>query len=77
VTDLARPTAPSGLAALPDGDLALCGVVSGTLDRYRRAAAGAWRRVGTIAADCRYGVVRLTDGRLAYAGAHTIGSVRP
>lgn len=77
VTDLPRATAPSGLAALPGGDLALCGVVSGTLDRYRRASGGSWTRVGTIAADCRYGVVRLTDGRLAYAGSHTIRSVRP
>jgi glucose/arabinose dehydrogenase len=77
VTDLPRATAPSGLAALSGGDLALCGVVSGTLDRYRRTSDGSWTRVGTIAADCRYGVVRLTDGRLAYAGAHTIRSVRP
>jgi len=77
VTDLPDETAPSGLAALPDGDLALCGVVSGTLDRWHRDAGGTWRRVATIARDCRYGVVRLTDGRLAYAGASAIRSVRP
>ncbi len=63
VTDLPDETAPSGLAVLPDGDLALCGVVSGTLDRWHRDADGAWRRVATLARGCRYGVVRLTDGR--------------
>lgn len=75
ITKLPRKTAPSGLAALPDGDLALCGVVSGTLDRYRREPQGHWKRTGTIGPDCRYGVVLLTDGRLAYAGERTIREV--
>ena len=67
VTNLPRKHAPSGLAALPNGDLALCGVVSGTLDRYRHQSDGQWKRIGTIATRCRYGVALLTDGRLAYA----------
>jgi hypothetical protein len=72
ITNLPRKTAPSGLAALPNGDLALCGVVSGTLDRYRRESKGHWKRIGTIAPRCRYGVVLLQDGRLAYADERAI-----
>lgn len=72
ITNLPRKTAPSGLAALPNGDLALCGVVSGTLDRYRRESEGRWKRLGTIAPRCRYGVVLLQDGRLAYADERAI-----
>jgi hypothetical protein len=77
VTGLPRGTAPSGLVALPGGDLALCGFRSGRLDRYRLRASGRWVRVGTISGDCRYGVARLSDGRLAFAGAHAVRSVRP
>ncbi len=72
ITVLPRKTAPSGLAALPNGDLALCGVVSGTLDRYQHQPDGHWKRIGTIATRCRYGVVLLTDGRLAYADDRAI-----
>lgn len=72
ITNLPRKTAPSGLAALPNGDLALCGVVSGTLDRYRHEPGGHWKRIGTIAPRCRYGVALLTDGRLAYADTRAI-----
>lgn len=72
ITDLPRNTAPSGLVALPNGDLALCGVVSGRLDRYRHQPNGHWKRIGTIAPRCRYGVALLTDGRLAYADRNTI-----
>lgn len=76
VTELPRKVAPSGLAALPGGDLALCGVVSGRLERWRRGADGRWQRVATLAAACSYGVVRLSDGRLAFAGADAVRSVR-
>jgi hypothetical protein len=62
--------------ALPDGDLALCGVVSGRLDRYRHQPDGHWKRVGTIATRCRYGVALLTDGRLAHADRNAIRIVR-
>ena len=77
VTNLPRKIAPSGLAALPNGDLALCGIVSGTLDRYRREPEGGWKRVRTIATGCRYGVALLDDGRLAYADDRSIWVVRP
>jgi hypothetical protein len=72
ITNLPRKTAPSGLAALPNGDLALCGVISGTLDRYRHQPDGHWKRIGMIAPRCRYGVALLTDGRLAYADRNAI-----
>lgn len=75
VTTLAPPPAPSGLAALPGGDLALCGFVSGTLDRYHHDDDGRWRRIATLASGCRYGVVRLTDGRLAFGADDAIRSV--
>lgn len=77
VTNLPRKTAPSGLAALPDGDLALCGFLTGTLDRYRREPSGRWQRVATIATRCRFGVVLLADGQLAYAEDRTIRVVHP
>lgn len=72
MTDLPRETAPSGLVALPNGDLALCGVVSGTLDRYRYESGGHWKRIGTIATGCRYGAVLINGGRLAYAERQAI-----
>ncbi len=72
VTNLPRTTAPSGLAALPNGDLALCGIVSGTLDRYRHEPDGRWKRISTIATGCRYGVALLDDGRLAYSDDRSI-----
>ncbi len=76
LTVLPPETAPAGLAALPDGDLVLCGFRSGRLDRYR-SRAGRWMRIATLASDCRYGVVRLRDGRLAYAADDGVRSVRP
>ncbi len=61
ITTLRGRRAPSGLALLSDRELALCGVVSGRLERFRRSGAdGPWRSAGTIAGGCRYGVVRLT-----------------
>ena len=76
VTSLPVHIAPSGLAALGDRELAVCGVVSGRLDRYRATVSGHWRAAGRIA-PCRYGVVRLTDGRLAISGDAGIEVVRP
>lgn len=67
VTDLPVKTAPSGIAALADGTLAVCGFVSGTLDRYVRSGDG-WRRDATIARGCRYGVVALDGGRIVFSG---------
>ncbi len=65
--------APSGVAALGDRSLAICGVVSGRLDRYDYdAAQKIWTRGLELDDDCRYGVTRLSDGRLAVAGSRGI-----
>jgi glucose/arabinose dehydrogenase len=61
-------TAPSGLAAIDDHTLAVCGYVSRRLDRFAVAADGTAHVSGPpIAQDCSVGVIRLSDGRLAYA----------
>ena len=77
VTGLGRRPAASGVAALGPRTLALCGVVSGTLDRYELEQDGRWRFDGTIARGCRYGVVRLTDGRLAFSADDGVRTIRP
>ena len=71
VSELAGKIAPSGLAAISSAELAVCGFVSGTLDRYRLRQ-GAWRLAGTIARGCRYGVVRLPGARLAFSTGRDI-----
>ena len=63
-TPLTRPTAPSGLAVLSQREVAVCGVGSGRLDRYRRNASGQWSYAGSFATPCRFGVARLTGGDL-------------
>jgi len=61
-------TAPSGLAAIDDHTLAVCGVVSRRLDRFVLADDGTAQVSGApLAQDCTIGVIRLSDGRLAYA----------
>jgi hypothetical protein len=70
--------APSGLAAISDSELALCGFASRRLDRYRIGANGLPFRSGrALATDCSLGVVRLSDGRLAYANQAAIRTLRP
>jgi hypothetical protein len=76
VTVLDRGPAPSGVTALGPRALALCGVVSGLLDRYELRA-GRWHYVRTIARGCRYGVVRLTDGRLAFSADDGVRVIDP
>ena len=71
VSGLSRKTAPSGLAAISSTELAVCGFVTETLDRYRLTE-GRWRFAGTIARGCRYGVVRLPRGRLAFSTGRDI-----
>jgi glucose/arabinose dehydrogenase len=70
-------TAPSGLAVIDDRTLAVCGVVSGRLDRYRVRSDGRVVFAGTIARGCAFGVVRLSDGRLAFSTPHGIREVHP
>ncbi len=69
ITVLRTDRAPSGVAMLSTRELALCGVVSGKLERFRRDDAGRWRPVGTISRDCLYGVLETSDGRLAVSGS--------
>lgn len=71
VSELAGKLAPSGLAAISRTELAVCGFVSGRLDRYRLRQ-GRWRPAGTIARGCRYGVARLPGGRLAFSTGRDI-----
>lgn len=74
VSGLERRTAPSGMAAISNTELAVCGFVSGLLDRYRLEQ-GRWRLTGTIARGCRYGVVLLPHGRLAFSTGSEIRTV--
>lgn len=76
ITTLDRRPAASGLAALGADTLALCGVISGTLDRYDRHGA-TWRYNRTLARGCRYGVARLADGRLAFGANDGVRIVGP
>jgi hypothetical protein len=76
VTTLVRRPAASGLVALDADTLALCGVVSGTLDRYRRRGT-TWHYDQTLARGCRYGVARLADGRLAFGAEDDVRVVAP
>lgn len=69
--------APSGLAVLSAQDVAVCGVASGTLERYRRAPGGAWSRAGRIAGGCRFGVARLSNGALVVSTDAGLRRVRP
>ena len=74
VSELTRKTAPSAIAAISPTELAICGFVSETLDRYRLAQ-GRWRFAETIARGCRYGVVGLPRARLAFSDGRTIRTV--
>ncbi len=76
VTELPGRVAPAGVALLSARELVLCGVVSGVLDRYRLRR-GRWRHAGRVAPDCRYGVARLTDGRLAVSGMDGVQVISP
>jgi glucose/arabinose dehydrogenase len=71
-------TAPSGLAAIDDRTLAVCGFVSQRLDRFAVADDGTAHVSGPpIAQGCTVGVIRLTSGRLAYATETKISVVKP
>lgn len=75
VTELPASTAPSGITVGPDGELLVCGYVSGALLRYRveddRAV-----RAGTASGDCALAVVTLRDGRVVYATGDEIRLLR-
>lgn len=77
-SSLALPphTAPSGLTAVSDRELVLCGYGTRVLQRYRIGPDGMAAPVGRpLATDCSLGVVVLSDGRLAYADAGLIRAI--
>lgn len=77
VTSLRRTRAPSGIAALAERKFALCGFVSGRLERVDASTLPARIERKPIAGDCSLGVVGLADGTLAYADETAIRFVRP
>jgi hypothetical protein len=77
-TVLPERTAPSGLAAVDDNTLVVCGYRTRHLLRYRIGVNRVARLDGPpLARDCRLGVVLLSDGRLAYSTESSIRTVRP
>jgi len=77
-TVLPEHTAPSGLAAVDDDTLVVCGHRTKLLLRFRIGSNRVARLDGPpLARDCRLGVVLLSDGRLAYATDTSIRTVRP
>jgi hypothetical protein len=78
VTELRQQTAPSGLAAIDDRRLALCGFLSRDIRLFRIGRDGRAVPEGEpLVRDCSIGVVRLADGRLAYANETSIRAIRP
>jgi hypothetical protein len=72
VTPLPPGTAPSGLAAVSRSRLVVCGFQSHLLQAFRITPGQRAVAFGApIARNCWIGVIRLADGRLAYAGAGT------
>jgi hypothetical protein len=76
-TPLGRPTGPSGLAAIDDHTLAVCGVANQRLDRYTIDGDGRTHFAGTISNGCTFGVVRRGDGTLLVSTASGLVTVRP
>ncbi|HVL80328.1 MAG TPA: PQQ-dependent sugar dehydrogenase [Actinomycetota bacterium] len=76
LTELPARTVPSGLAAAGDDLLVLCGYRTGVVQPYR-VVDGRPRPEGEPrATDCRYGVSVLADGRVVYAAADSLRTVR-
>jgi hypothetical protein len=73
VTELTRPTAPSGLAAADDERLLVCGFITRTLEVFVTSADDRARAAREpLATDCSLGVVILSDGRIAYSNEDTV-----
>ena len=77
VTVIEPKVAASGLAALADGRLALCGVVSRHLDLYEIEDGRARALRDDTPAECLLGVARLRDGRLVLAREDDLRVLRP
>jgi len=78
--ELPPMTAPSGVAAISKTELAVCGVRSRRLERYRLRSEGRpplGPEGAPLATDCLLSVVALADGRLAYATDRQIKVLTP
>ena len=64
--------APAALVALPDGELGLCGWLSGTLERFSIVEGAPVRDLVALATPCSTGATVLADGRLVTT---TVGAV--
>ncbi len=72
VVDLTGKRAPSSLAVLPDGDLALCGYVSQVVERIPVPDRGVAPPDGEIGPPCATGVAVLPDGSMVTTTADAI-----
>lgn len=72
VVELVGKRAPSSLAVLSDGDLALCGFVSGVVERIRVPASGPASPEGEVGPPCATGVAVLSDGSVVTTTADTV-----
>jgi glucose/arabinose dehydrogenase len=73
ITKLAQPTAPSGLAAVSNTRLLMCGYITRTLQAYVLTPdARAIVESNPLATDCSLAVVVLADGRVAYSNEDAI-----
>jgi hypothetical protein len=79
VIELAPPErAPSGLAVLGPGELALCGYLSGIVELVVVSPLGEVAQPSEVlAAPCRLGVVALRGGGLAVAGLDEVRLLAP
>ena len=68
--------APSGLAAVAEDQLVVCGYRSRTLEHVAIHADGSATRGNVLAEDCAFGVAVLADGRIAYGDGESVRVVR-
>ena len=66
---------PSGLAAVADDELLVCGYRSRTLERIVIRADGTAARAGVLAAPCSVGAATLADGRIVFGDGEDLRTV--
>lgn len=67
--------APSGLAALSDDALVVCGYLSRTLERIVLRADGTAERTAVLAEPCAMGTAALADGRVVFSDGESLRTV--
>lgn len=72
VTELPPHTVPTGLVALSNDELVMCGYGTHVLEVYRIGPDGLARPQEPLADDCSLGVIQTADGRLIYANEDSI-----